>query len=257
MVSLDTSAEPYTVAEVLNSESQTWNSMHVGTFRRNAAGYAVAESLTGVDLAFRTADDQPFQDGYSWWTGDESFQMLDLDLDEASGSFYGCGSTIAQPPQVFLPARAPEAAFALEPVQLATGIGEYAGEMWGLDQDTNGIVVGGVNQDRDVGMIYTFAAASGGDPYGAAGWTEFDDSLLPAMEEEPTWIRGVCRGDGGVFAVGEFSRRGAGFVLESRDEGVTFAVVTPEGDVPSLHRCLVLPDGRLAVAGADGYFGLR
>ena len=42
------------------SSSQTWNSFHVGTFRRTESGLAVAESLTDVDLAWPSGDSEAF-----------------------------------------------------------------------------------------------------------------------------------------------------------------------------------------------------
>ena len=56
VVSLDTSSEPMLVSEVFTSTSQVWNSFQVGTFRRNSAGQAVAESLNGTGLAFRPSE---------------------------------------------------------------------------------------------------------------------------------------------------------------------------------------------------------
>jgi len=252
VVSLDTSgAQPYPLAEVFTSAGQLWNIFQAGSFARNASGFAVAESLTGVDLAFRTADDQPWQDGYGWWGGGGGYQILDMVLHD--DAFYGCGSTISTPPMVFLPPPGGMGDdFSLVPVQLSTGLGEFSGEMWSLDADDDGLVVAGVNQERNVGMIYTGPL----DGYSAADWTAFDVSTL--APNEATWMRGACRNNGTIVAVGEYSIKAEGMILISTDGGATFTDETPSGygTVPPVHRCEILDDGRIAIAGADGWFGL-
>ncbi|MBW2257663.1 MAG: hypothetical protein JRI25_24120 [Deltaproteobacteria bacterium] len=117
VVSVASDASPMTVTEVFASQGQTWNGFHVGTFRRNSAGLAAAESLTGADLAYRTGDSASWQDGYGWWTSGTSFQILDMVLHD--DGFYGCGSTITQPPTVFLPPMATSSGFTLDPVTVS------------------------------------------------------------------------------------------------------------------------------------------
>ncbi len=251
VVSLDTGGEPFALGEVFTSTGQLWNSFQAGTFRRNATGFAVAESLTGFDLAYRTADDQPWQDGYGWWGGGGGFQILDLVLHD--DAFYGCGSTISEPPVVFLPPQGGMGQdFAMVSVQLATGLAEFAGEMWSLDADSDGLVVGGIDQNRNVGMVFTGPL----DGYSPSDWSSFDVSTL--HPNEATWIRGVCRSGGTIVAVGEFAMNAEGLILVSTDGGSTFTDQIPSGygDVPPVHRCEILDDGRFAVAGADGWFGL-
>lgn len=245
VVAVDTSASPMTVTPVFQAMGQTWNGFHVGTFRRNSAGFAVAESLTGADAAYRDGDGGTWTDGYGWWTSGTSFQILDMVMHD--DGFYAAGSTIAQPPHVFLPVDSPTG-FQLQPVQLSTA---FSGELWGIDVDAGGIVAGGVNQDDDVGVVFT-GPVNGTDP---GDWTMLDVSTIHGGTS-PTWIRGVCRNGQRIVAVGELSMVSDGLVFLSTDGGGTWTEITPSG-APSLHRCVLRDNGTLYVAGADGYFAAR
>ncbi len=248
VVSADTTSSPYVLDTVFESQSQTWNSFTVGTFRRSESGFAVAESLTGADLAFRTSDEADWEDGYGWWTDGSSFQILDL--DEHDGQFYGVGSTISQPPFAFLPsAAAGPDGFALDPVQLVEGLAEYNGELWSVDVDDGGILAGGVDQDRDVGWVHV----SGSEPADPDDWTSFDVSTL--ISDEPSWVRGVCRDGANLAAVGELSTGTGGFVLGSTDGGSSWTDKTPVDGVPSLQRC-VMDGAEIYAAGGEGWFGV-
>lgn len=252
VVALDDSTSPGTILEVYNAGSTVGTSFHVGTFRRNSTGTAVAESLTGADLMARFDDGDDFVDSYGWWTSGSSFQILDMVLHD--DAFYACGSTISEPPHVFLPppgGQDPAAGFQLVPVNLSPGgIGAFDGELWGIDADASGIVAAGVDQGRDVGVIFT----SGADPYDPAQWSMLDVSTV--LGSDPTWMRGACRSGSTVIGVGEYSTRADGIVLRSDDGGASWSDVTPDsvGSVPSLHRCHIFDDGDVIVAGADGFF---
>lgn len=237
-------AEDGTAEVVYASQSQTWNSFHVGTFRRNAAGRAAAESLTGADITWRMDDDSDWESAGTWSTDEGSHQLLDMIL--VGDDFVGCGSTISEPPQVFLPPELwTQETFQLVPVE----VGTHIGELWGISHGDAGIVAGGVDQSRDVGMLYM------GDLYAyePGEWDAFDVSTL--LGDDPTWVRGVCQGSGQVVAVGEYSlsTQSGGFVLRSTDGGASFEDITPD-DPPPLHKCVVLSDGSVAVAGAEGYY---
>lgn len=249
VVSLDTSVSPAVIGEEYTA---TTSKFQVGTFRRASDGQAFAESYTGTEAVYRATDEDTFVAANDWYSPDSSHQMLDMTLYE--DKFYGCGSTISEPPYAFLPAKSGSKPYSFTSVPLATGLSEYNGEMWGIDVDVDGIVIGGVDQDRDVGKIYISQA----DPYTTAGWKSYDlATLFPA---DATWIRGVCRGEGRIVAVGEYSKKGTGMVLVSDDGGVTFNDMTPPSvspdQVPALHRCVMLTNGDFGVAGADGYFGI-
>lgn len=229
---------------VWEAGDQLWNSFHVGTFRRNPDGVAIAESLTGTGLVWRGADGDPFVDGSGWSTNGTSYQILDLAVHGAG--FYGVGSTIATPPHVFLPHKLDPLQFT--PVQLA----DWSGELWGVDVDNGGIVVGGVNQDDDIGMVFV----SGADPEDADGWANLDVSTL--LGGDPTWIRGVCRAGQLIAAVGEYTMRSDPILLVSADGGATW--IDWAGSLPSgagaLHKCELWSGGRLAVTGQDGYIAV-
>jgi hypothetical protein len=239
---MDTSASPAVVESVFVAASQTWNNFQVGSFRRTESGLAVAESLTGVDLAFRTSDTEPFQDGYGWWGAGAGPQILDL--VEFDGDLFGCGSTINTPPHVFLPNGGPAPGLASVPLTDA-----FRGELWGLAVDADGIVAVGVDQEAADGTIFLAPvdASEAGDFELVRFSTWFGDTS--------TWARGVCRDGASIAVVGEFSQRGEGIVLLSEDGGESFEDVTPDG-APSLDRCVWAADGALHVAGGSGFYGV-
>ena len=228
------------ISVVFEAGDQIWNSFHVGTFRRTADGLAVAESLTGTGLVVRDSDGAIFEDGSGWPSDGGSYQILDMVLHD--GGFYGAGSTIAVPPHVFLPAGTDP--LTLDPIQLA----DWPGEMWGIAADHAGLVVGGVNQDANVGAIFV----NNGDPSDPKDWIETVASDF--VGDSPSWIRGVCRSGGAIAAVGEFSMLEDPILLVSGDGGTTWNDWTaslPDG-TGSLHKCTLWADGTLAVAGKDG-----
>ncbi len=233
-----------TVTSVWDAGNQIWNSFHVGTFRRNDAGVAIAESLTGTGLVWRDSDSAPFIDGSSWPTDGGSYQILDL--VEFQGEFFGVGSTIATPPHVFI--HNSVSPLALTPVQLAS----WNGELWGIDVDAGGIIAGGINQVDNEGMIFW----SGADPLDPAQWSSI--SLADFVSTSPTWIRGVCRSGSLFAAVGEFPTSEDPILVVSTDGGATWQDWT--ADIPAgaqaLHKCKMWPDGRLAITGQSGYFAL-
>lgn len=248
VVSVDTSAEPWDVALVLEARPTVGWSFTVGSFRRNDAGFAIAESLTGTDILFRPSDDAEWMDGSAW--DDDHGGLQILQLVEHDGRFFGSGSTISNPPYLFI-SNPPGEEFGFRAVQLATGLGEYNGEMWGLAVDDSGIVLGGVNQDRNVGMIYALE-------HGSNEVRVMDVSTF--HPDDTTWIRGVCRRGDVLFAVGELSSKSEGLAFASDDNGSTWREVTPfvddESALPPVHRCYVAEDGAVSVAGADGMFAI-
>jgi photosystem II stability/assembly factor-like uncharacterized protein len=228
------------LVEEFSAGDQVWSSFQVGGFRRTAAGLAVAESLTGAGAVSRATDADAWGDASGWWGTAGSYQILDLELHD--DRFYGVGSTVGQPPTLYLPGDGP--GFSMVPVEFQG----FDGEFWGLAVDGAGVFAAGVNQDRDTG----FLAWSGPDPLDLGGYHTLDvATLLPG---EPTWMRGACRDGDTLVAVGEYSREGEGLVLRSDDGGATWTDLTPAG-APPLHQCRVFADGSLAVAGADGAFG--
>jgi len=227
------------------------DSFTAGTFRVSSEGFAVVESLTGTGLMTRpnaeTPPDAWTPVGTAWATDGGSYQILDLDLHD--DAFYAVGSTISQPLLAFLPGEGE--GLSLRPRALHDSA---RGELWSLDVDQGGIVAGGVDQEADVGHVFTFAFP--GDP-AHDDWNDLDLSTL--WPSDATWVHGVCRHGDRVVAVGAFSKRNAGFVLESVDAGETFADVTPAepAKVPPLWDCWAHPDGSLVITGEGGFVARR
>lgn len=257
VVSLDTAASPFAAASVLTRGGTVGTSFLASPFVTTPSGAAFADSFNGHDALYRS--DDGVGDAAAMWTpasawegGGASHQILDL---VAVGErFVGCGSTIAEPPYVFLPSQAATAEpWQMTPVALVEGLGAYDGEMWGVAASEARVVVVGVDQDNDVGKIFV----SGADRYAAADYTQLDvDPLLPSRVSgaDSTWARGVCMAGDRVIVVGEVQPLGVGdntgFVLESTDGGATFADVTPEGSPDTWSKCQLMASGRVVVAGA-------
>jgi hypothetical protein len=235
---------------VVVAVAQTWNTFHVGTYRLNSQGLGIAESLTGSDLNYSWYGGT-LMDGYGWPTDGGSYQMLDMEIYE--DEFYGVGSTIIQPPMLFLPpvgGQVPNAAPAWDPREMATGIGAWEGELWSLDIDAGGLILGGVDQDRDVGHVFVSTGDFRTDP-----WLDLDVSVI--YPGEATWIRGVCRNGSNLVAVGEFSIFDEGIVLHSTDGGQTWTErMTMKPRPGAMSQCWVNDDGSFAVTGSAGWYGV-
>lgn len=235
-------------------------SFTVGHVFVDPSGNAFIESLTGNGSAARAvgAADWTGLDS-SWATDGQSYQILDM--TSFNGRPYAVGSTISQPPVVFVPAGTstslPAAFYSMTPVDLSSGdpLNNDIGEMWGVAVlDAQRVVAVGVDQNRDTGRIYV----SRTDPLQASDYRRIDvsTSLLPGTS---SWMRGVCASGNTVVAVGEKQplRTGTGVVLRSTDGGETWENITdPAIQANSVSACHILSDGRLAVAGAGGYVGI-
>lgn len=251
VVSVNTSTTPYTVKNVFTSTNNVSLSMQVAHFARDSKGRSFGESLTGNGFIYRASDTAAWEGLDSKWAEDgKSYQILSMTL--FNDKIYGAGSTISQPPMVFLPSKKAGAQpYSMTPVTLAS----FKGEMWGITVlDEKRVVVGGADQEKDVGMIF----ASKTDPYNASDYSAFDVTarLFPG---KMTWIRGVCSRGDTVVAVGEKQplATGTGIVLLSTDGGQTFANITDSAiKANSVSRCHILSDGTIAVIGASGYVGL-
>ncbi len=241
VVSFDPTASPAVVDTELESGNQVWNAFVVGTYRQTDAGLAVAESLNGTGVVYRETPAGPWLDGADWSIPGK--QMLDL--EELDGGFYGCGSTIADAPRVMLPPPTPSGGFELTSVELTDA---YDGEMWDVLVDDEGIAVGGVDQDGDVGKVFL----SGTDPYTPSDWTEISlDTWFPSR---PTWVHGLCRRGDTLVIVGRFSNVDDAIVLRSTDGGATFDDISP--DEKSAYACQILEDDRIVIAGMQGLFAI-
>lgn len=257
-ISLDTSSSPFAAAAVLTRGSRIGFSFLASPFVTTASGAAFADSFNGSDLLYRPdgsiGDDAEMWTNAGDWEDDGSFhQILDAVLDETGERLIGCGSTIAEPPLVYLPSQAAGAEpWQMTPVTLVDGLGSYTGEMWGVAANADRVVVVGVDQDNNVGKVFV----SGADRYNAGDYTETSvDPLVNTVgDTDSTWSRGVCMRGDRVVVVGEVQPLGAGdnagFVLESDDGGATFTDITPEGSPVTWSKCSIAADGTLSVAGA-------
>ncbi|MEN9842586.1 MAG: hypothetical protein RLZZ612_415 [Pseudomonadota bacterium] len=251
VVSMNTATSPYAVKNVFTSTNNVSLSMQVAHFARDSQGRSFGESLTGNGFIYRASDTAAWEGLDSKWADDGvSYQILSMTM--FNDKIYGAGSTISQPPMVFLPSKKAGAQpYSMTPVTLAS----FKGEMWGLTVlDDKRVVVAGVDQLKDVGMIF----ASKTDPYKASDYSAFDVTakLFPGKS---TWIRGVCSRGDTVVAVGEKQplASGTGIVLLSTDGGQSFSNIADAAiKANSVSRCHILSDGTIAVAGASGYIGL-
>lgn len=258
VISLDTSSSPATATAVLSRGSTVGTSFQASPFVTTASGAAFADSFTGHDALYR-ADDTVGTGGAEWtnagdWESNGGSHQI-LDLVVRGENFVGCGSTIAEPPVVFLPSQEAGAeAWEMTPITLVSGLGAYSGELWGVADNGTRTVAVGVDQDNDVGKIFV----SGSDPYDASTWTQTDvDPLVPFADGsgDSTWARGVCMNGDRVVVVGEVQPLGSGdntgFALESTDGGATFTNITPDGSPATWSKCSIADDGTLRLAGAS------
>jgi hypothetical protein len=259
VISLDTATTPMTAEAVLNRGTTVGRSFLAGPFVTTSTGAAFADSFTGGDALYR-ADEATgpeaadWTDARDWETTDSSHQILDLVVRD--GRFVGVGSTIAEPPYVFVPAADAEP-FSMTPVPLVSGLGAWDGEMWGVAANAQRIVAVGVDQDNDIGKMFI----SGADETNPDDYTQLDlDPLVAAASgSDSTWGRGVCMDGDRIAVVGEVQPLGAGdnsgFVLLSTDGGATWAESTPAGSPASWSKCQIV-GSRLVVAGG-GAIGIR
>jgi hypothetical protein len=250
----------------------------VANYVRTSDGLEVAESLTGTQLLVRQDepgwitdfyDDQEWVPSYGWWhsTSSDHTQLLDMVLVDDMP--IAVGSTISQPPVVYLPPQSWDFATdtdgdgnldqLFETVQLATGFGEYGGECWGVAGNEDGLAAACVNQDADKGMVYTIGSDWGFSAYDAENWTETDVSEIVSASVDmghSTWSAGTCRGpDNFVAAVGRDSESDAGWLITSNDGGSSWTEHTADiaeayGDsFGPLIKCQVV-EGTLVVGGS-------
>lgn len=250
---IDTDVSPFAAESVLVAGNQVGTSFHVGTYRELSDGRALAESLTGTGMLFRPddstgSDATTWTDTYGWFDGGAA-QILDLVVHD--DQFYGVGSTIAEPPRLFLPPTDAGEPYAFVTLEMAYP----TGELWGIAVDDQHVVAVGMDQTANVGRVYV----SGSDPYDAEDYTAHAlHDLIGADASQVTWARGTCTRDGRIAVVGERQPLGAstGIIVLSDDGGQTFTDITPDEVTATASKCLFTPDGALLVAGADGFLGI-
>ncbi|MBK8241149.1 MAG: hypothetical protein IPK74_37005 [Deltaproteobacteria bacterium] len=255
----DTSSSPAAVTQVLVAGNQVGTSFPAGSLGLLSGDRIFTESQTGYGALLRPdgsvgANALQWDDHYYWANGGNppGYQMLDLVVHD--DRMYACGSTIAEPPYLFLPAAAPAAeVWMFDAIELPnTG---WTGEMWGVAATDERVVAVGVDQDGDVGKIYV----SGADPYDAAGYAQFDLPDIVGGNDLGTWARGVCAAGDRIVVVGERQplSSNTGLVMISEDGGASFEDITPFEDVTeSVSKCTITPEGAVVVAGAGGFVGI-
>jgi hypothetical protein len=253
---LDTASEPMAVTETLVAGNQVGTSFHVGSMAVLSGDRIFVESLTGFGALYRSgpgvgSNASSWDDAYYWASTGVGYQLMDVAV--SGDALYGAGSTIIEPPMVFLPPTAANAEpYAMVPLELPND--GWTGEMWGVAADAGRVVVTGVNQDAHVGKIYV----SGADAYDAASYTEIDIDDLVGAGPLGSWGRGACIRGERIAVVGERQPLGSGtgFVLLSTDGGQAFTDITPDGVGESVTRCTFLEDGALVATGAASFFGI-
>ncbi len=273
VVSLDTSSGA--LGEVYNNIPHTDFTMTTANYVRTSDGSEYAESLTGTQLLVRkttpgwTTDNDGWAPAYGWWHSTSSDHTQVLDMTVVDDQVIGVGSTISKPPAIYLPPRT--WGFATdttgdgyldhmwETVILAAGFSDYSGECWGVGANADGLSVACVNQDDDLGMIYTIGSDWEIAAYDANNWTGTDVSGIVSASTSmghSTWSAGTCRGpDNFVAAVGRDSQTDDGWVITSKDGGETWTEHTSDivtaygGDFGPVIRCQVV-DGTLVVGGS-------
>jgi hypothetical protein len=248
-------------------------SFTAGSFVRTASGVSVVESLTGTDVVYRWTDSDETVDSWMSATGagdsmdtfyrdgdddDVAAGVQILQLAEHAGMIYGVGSTISQPPTIFIDKTVEGEEFDFSILQLdGSGLGGFIGELWDMDVNDEYAIAGGCNQESDIGIVYV--AGMDSDLTAADSWTRTDvTAVFPGAN---TWVHGVCLGDGVMYAVGREARESWGFVLRSQDGGATWDDISyydGTSDNPAMadmYECQVV-DGDLYVAGAGGQFGI-
>jgi hypothetical protein len=224
---------------ILEAGDQVGTSFTVGHFRRDSAGRALAESLTGTDTQSRASDDDVFA-GRGVFAAGVTHQILDLTLD--GDVFHAVGSTIAEPNVYFQPTTRDDQPVAFDVVELSGGALGFIGELRAVAARDGVVIAGGVDEDADQAVLHVLT--------GDVATIRVADVIA---DLDRSTVRGACAGPGLFVVVGEETvTNGSAFVLASRDAGATWQDLTPElPTVPSaLTRCTITD--RITVAGGGG-----
>jgi hypothetical protein len=229
-----------TATVILEAGDQVGTSFTVGHFRRDSAGRALAESLTGTDTLTRATDADAFAASGVFADG-VSHQILDVTLD--GDTVHAVGSTIGEPNLYFRETVRDAQPIAFDVVELSGGALGFDGELRAVAARDGVVVVGGVDEAADQAVLHVVS----GDDVASIRVADVIAGL------DRSTVRGACAGPGLFVVVGEETvTDGRAFVLTSRDAGTTWQDVTPElPTVPSaLTRCTITD--RITVAGGGG-----
>lgn len=223
-----------------------WQTFHVGTFRMDSTGRAIAESLTGASVVYWPEGmDQPIVNGDGWFNGEDDGDEQILDMELYNDRFIGVGARISQPHYFYRePAAGMGDTLQMDVVELS----DRTGELWDIAVDDNGaLIAAGVDQVESAAILYTADSIDQDD------WDELNVRDVIGQSADATRFYGACRDGNRIAAAGDYSRTTDALLLLSTD-GVTFdSVVMPSG-VGTLTRCQFVGD-TLIVAGADGFVG--
>lgn len=238
------------------SGAQSWQTFHVGTFRKANDGRSVSESLTGSDVIYWAASDlSNYTSGYGWWNNtsvDGSGAQI-LDLETYDGKFFAVGSTISQPPYFFYEEQnGMGAEFGLQAVKLSPGgLGDFDGEVNDIAIDSQGnMILSGVNQTLGIGTIWY----NNGSYDDSGSWNFVDIvTLIPESNDNATRFYGGCREGNLIVAVGDYSQRSSALMIYSEDNGNTWTSFEPEAD--PLSKCQIV-NSKVYITGASGLFAI-
>lgn len=272
------------LSEVYTNDPNVDYSMTVGTYARTSDGTEVAESLTGAGVVVRK-DDSDFRDtyadydgwasAYGWWhTAGFSNHNQILDLAVVDDQILGVGAQINYTPVVYLPPRSWDFATdndgdedgylesMWEVVELVDSFSTYDGECWHVDGNSDGIALACVNEDADVGRVYTIGADWQTAAYDTENWTETRVEEIVAfarVDGHSTYNEGVCRGpDNDITVVGRDSQTDNGYAIRSTDGGASWAELTADiadaygDDFGPATRCMYT-DTHLLIGGSGLY----
>lgn len=230
-----------TATVILEAGDQVGTSFTVGHFRRDSAGRALAESLTGTDTQSRASDDDAFAAGSGVFAAGVTHQILDLTLD--GDTFHAVGSTISEPNVYFRETVRDGQPVAFDVVELSGGALGFIGELRAVAARDGVVITGGLDEDADQAMLHVLSADDVATVRVADVIANLDRST----------VRGACAGAGLFVVVGEETvTNGSAFVLVSRDDGASWQDLTPALPTvpPALTRCTITD--RITVAGGGG-----
>lgn len=253
VIRIDTAGSPpFSASLILTAVSQLGRQFQVGSYRELSDGRAIAESHTGSDLLYRP--DAATGSSAADWVIPDTLQGQILSLEVHDDEFYGSGSTINEPPRVYLPPQGPATPpYDFERIELdPSGVGE----MWGVAANDQRVIVTGIDRTFNIGKILV----SSGDPYNAANYLVHEIQSIVGTGGIGTMGRDVCMSGDRVVVVGERFPQGSdsGLAMASSDGGHTFTNISPPSPIPpsTISRCVLAPNGQLVVAGSSGFIGL-
>lgn len=245
-----------TIETVLEAGSLAGESFSVGRFVRLPGGAAIAESLTGSDLACRASDgdEWTFRGPQDWTAAGAITSSQILDLTVFEGEVWGSGARISEPPVLYRPVPDPAGPCLFERVEVDPDI---RAEAWGLAVvSQERVVLGGFSSELSQGLLWVAT----GDPSTVTNWERIrvDDFFGEPSLRPTTWIRDVCTNGRTVVAVGEQQplRQGNAVALLSVDGGSNWRALAVPSAPSTLTVCSVDAAGTITAAGSGGWLGV-